>query len=127
VICYEGIFPHLVRRFVSGGARLVVNMTNDGWFGRTDGPLQHLAMYPFRAIEHRTAVVRAANTGVSAFIAPTGRITRTLGLFERGNLTGTVPLRSRETVYTRFGDWLAGLAVVVSAGALAAAAVGGRA
>jgi apolipoprotein N-acyltransferase len=124
VICYEGVFPELVRRFVTGGARLMVNMTNDGWFGRTSGPLQHLAMYPFRAVEHRTAVVRAANTGVSAFIAPTGRIVSTLGLFERGVLLRRVPLRSVETLYTRWGDWLAYLAVAVSAIALLATAMG---
>ena len=119
VICYEGIFPALVRRFVREGARLMVNMTNDAWFGRTSGPLQHLAMYPFRAVEHRTAVVRAANTGVSAFIAPSGEIVRTLGLFERGTLVQPVPLRSRQTLYTRLGDWLAYVALAVSAVALA--------
>ncbi|OLE39643.1 MAG: apolipoprotein N-acyltransferase [Candidatus Rokubacteria bacterium 13_1_20CM_2_70_7] len=124
VICYEGIFPALVRRFVKNGARLMVNMTNDAWFGRTSGPLQHLAMYPFRAIEHRVAVVRAANTGVSAFIAPTGRIVKSLNLFERGNLIDRVPLRTRETLYTRLGDWFAYLGLLVSAGALGAAALG---
>jgi apolipoprotein N-acyltransferase len=122
VICYEGIFPALVRRFVAGGARLLVNMTNDAWFGRTSGPLQHLAMYPLRAVEHRIAVVRAANTGVSAIIAPSGRIVRSLGLFERDNLIERVPLRGGETLYTRLGDWLAWLAVGVSGLALAAAA-----
>jgi len=115
VICYEGIFPALVRRFVRGGARFMVNMTNDGWFGHTDGPLQHLAMYPFRAVEHRIAVVRAANTGVSAVILPTGEIERSLPLFVRGTLEGRIPLRVRETLYTRFGDWLAYLALAVSA------------
>ncbi len=126
VICYEGVFPALVRRFVRGGARLMVNMTNDAWFGRTSGPLQHLAMYPFRAVEHRTAVVRAANTGVSAFVAPTGDIVEAMGLFERGNLIGRVPLRVRETLYTRFGDWLAWMALGISGAALGAAAWGGR-
>src|SRR5207245_3792511 len=86
VICYEGIFPELVREFVRGGARLMVNMTNDAWFGRTDGPWQHLAMYPFRAVEHRTALVRAANTGVSVFIVPTGQILRRLSLYRRAVL-----------------------------------------
>lgn len=105
VICYEGIFPDLVRGLVEGGARLVVNMTNDAWFGRTDGPEQHLAMYPFRAVEHRVAVVRAANTGVSAVIAPSGRIARRMDLFERGTLTEAVPLRSGTTLYGRLGDW----------------------
>jgi apolipoprotein N-acyltransferase len=120
VICYEGIFPALVRRFVEGGARFMVNMTNDAWFGRTSGPLQHLAMYPFRAVEHRVAVVRAANTGVSAFIAPTGKIVRSLGLFERGTLVQAVPLRTRQTLYTRIGAWLAYVSLAASALALAA-------
>ncbi len=120
VICYEGIFPDLVREFVGGGARLLVNMTNDGWFGRTSGPLQHLAMYPFRAIEHRIAVVRSANTGVSAVIQPTGRISASLGLFERGVLRGRVPLRQGETLYTRLGDWLAYLALAVSGASMIA-------
>jgi apolipoprotein N-acyltransferase len=119
VICYEGIFPELVRELVRGGARLVVNMTNDAWFGRTAGPWQHLAMYPFRAVEHRVAVVRVANTGVSAFIAPSGRIGRHTALFERTVITEPVPLRTGETIYSRFGDWLAYLALGVSGASLA--------
>jgi len=115
VICYEGIFPDLFREFVNDGARVMVNMTNDGWFGRTSGPAQHLTMYPFRAVEHRIAVVRAANTGVSAFIAPSGQIVRHLGLFERGVLTDRVPLRHGRTLYTRLGDWVAWLSLALSA------------
>jgi apolipoprotein N-acyltransferase len=126
VICYEGIFPELFREFVRRGARLMINMTNDAWFGRTEGPLQHLAMYSFRAVEHRLSIVRSANTGVSAFIAPTGRIGRRLGLFERGMLVDTVRLSSTETVYTRFGDWLAYLGLAVSGLGLGAAVVRGR-
>jgi apolipoprotein N-acyltransferase len=118
VICYEGIFPELVRDFVRNGARVIVNITNDAWFGRTSGPLQHLAMYSFRAVEHRTSVVRAANTGVSAFIAPSGQITRRLGLFERDVMTMPVALRARTTLYTRFGDWVAYLGLLVTASAL---------
>ena len=120
VICYEGIFPELVREFVRGGAQLIVNMTNDAWFGRTDGPWQHLAMYPFRAVEHRTAVVRSANTGVSAIISPNGQITRRLTLFRRGTLTESVALGGRRTLYTRLGDWLPYLSLAVAAGALGA-------
>jgi len=119
VICYEGIFPDLFREFVNNGARMMVNMTNDGWFGRTSGPEQHLAMYPLRAVEHRIAVVRAANTGVSAFITPTGQIVRRLGLFERGVLADRVPLRRGRTLFTRLGDWIAWASL-----ALAAAVVG---
>ncbi|MBM3220503.1 MAG: apolipoprotein N-acyltransferase [Candidatus Rokubacteria bacterium] len=115
VICYEGIFPELVRDFAKNGARLIVNITNDAWFGRTSGPLQHLAMYPFRAVEHRTSVVRAANTGVSAFIAPTGQILGRLSLFERSTLTSAVPLRARTTLYTKLGDWVAYAGIAVTA------------
>jgi apolipoprotein N-acyltransferase len=120
VICDEGIFPDLVREFVRDGALLMVNMTNDAWFGRTSGPEQHLAMYPFRAVEHRVSVVRAANTGVSAFIAPNGMIVRRLPLFERGVMTESVPLRGRRTLFTRVGDWLGLLSLAVTTAALAA-------
>ena len=123
VICYEGIFPELVRDVAKNGARLIVNITNDAWFGRTSGPLQHLAMYPFRAVEHRTAVVRSANTGFSAFIAPSGQITQRLPLFERDIMTAAVPLRTRTTLYTRFGDWVAYLGLAVTAAALGARAL----
>jgi apolipoprotein N-acyltransferase len=119
VICYEGIFPDLVRDFVRNGARLMVNMTNDAWFGRTSGPEQHLSMYPFRAVEHRLSVVRAANTGVSAFITPNGHILRRMNLYERGLLTENVPLRVGKTLYTRLGDWPGLLALAISAVALA--------
>ena len=119
VICYEGIFPDLFREFVNNGARIMVNMTNDGWFGRTSGPDQHLAMYPLRAVEHRIAVVRAANTGISAFVAPSGQIIRHLNLFQRGTLSERVPLREGRTLFTRLGDWVAWLSL-----ALAAASVG---
>ncbi|PYN17991.1 MAG: apolipoprotein N-acyltransferase [Candidatus Rokuibacteriota bacterium] len=115
VICYEGIFPDLFREFVNNGARVMVNMTNDGWFGRTSGPEQHLTMYPFRAVEHRIAVVRAANTGVSAFIAPSGQIVRHLGLFQRGVLVDRVPLRHGRTLFTRLGDWVAWLSLALAA------------
>ncbi len=101
---------------------MVLNMTNDAWFGRTSGPWQHLAMYPLRAVEHRIAIARAANTGVSAFIAPTGRIVRRLALFERGVMTERLPLRSEETIYTRFGDWLAYLAMACTATVVGATA-----
>jgi apolipoprotein N-acyltransferase len=122
VICYEGIFPDLFRKFVNNGALMMVNMTNDGWFGRTSGPGQHLAMYPFRAIEHRVAVVRAANTGVSAFVAPTGQVVRRLGLFQRGTIGDQVPLRQGRTLFTRVGDWMAWTSLAVAAASIGVAA-----
>jgi apolipoprotein N-acyltransferase len=120
VICYEGIYPGLVRDFVKNGARLMINMTNDAWFGMTSGPAQHLAMYPLRAVEHRVSLARAANTGISAFIAPTGRIVKRVELFERRVAIERLPLRSRTTLYTRFGDWLPYLCLGLSAAAFAA-------
>jgi len=111
VICYEVIFPELFRGFVRGGADFMVNITNDAWFGRTSGPWQHLGMLPLRAVEHRVAIARSANTGVSAFVSPTGRVTQTLPLFERGVLAERVAPRARTTLYTRYGDWLAYLSL----------------
>jgi apolipoprotein N-acyltransferase len=107
VICYEAVFPELFRDFVVDGATFMVNITNDAWFGRTSGPWQHLGMLPLRAVEHRVAIARAANTGVSAFVDSSGRVEPELGLFERGILRHRVVLRTRATLYTRLGDWVA--------------------
>jgi apolipoprotein N-acyltransferase len=131
VICYEVIFPDLFRRFVGKGAAFMTNITNDAWFGDSGGPRQHLAMVPLRAVENGVAIARAANTGVSAFVAPSGAIEATLPLGERGILERAVPLRRRDTFYTRFGDVFAYACVAGAgasvAGALAAAPVrGGR-
>jgi apolipoprotein N-acyltransferase len=105
VICYEVIFPDLFRRGVIAGAAFMANITNDAWFGETSGPWQHLGTVSLRAVENRVAIARAANTGVSAFVDPSGRVRRTLGLGERGVLADRLPLRQRETLYARWGDW----------------------
>jgi apolipoprotein N-acyltransferase len=120
VICYEVIFPDLFRRFVQDGARFMVNITNDAWFGDSGGPLQHLAMVPLRAVENGVAVARAANTGVSALVSPSGAIGPELPLFQRGVLRVEVPLRGTSTFYTRFGDLFAFACAAVTAAALAA-------
>jgi apolipoprotein N-acyltransferase len=120
VICYEVIFPDLFRRFVAGGARFMVNITNDAWFGESGGPLQHLATVPLRAVENGVAVVRAANTGVTALVLPDGRIGPRLGLFQRGALRVDVPLATARTFYTRYGDLFAYAASAVTAAALLA-------
>ena len=107
VICFEGIFPALDRRFVAEGAELLVNITNDAWFGKTSAPYQHLAMVTFRAVENRVPVVRAANTGVTAVIDVTGRITARTAIFERDFLVETVRVGDGGTFYTRHGDLFA--------------------
>lgn len=104
LVCFEGIFPELARDYVRRGSDLLVNITNDAWFGKSSAPYQHLAMIRFRAVENRIWLARAANTGISALIAPSGRITAQSALFERVALSGTVGLGSQPTLYNRFGD-----------------------
>ncbi len=121
-ICYEAIFPAEVRRAFADGADLLVNLTNDAWFGRTPAPYQHLAMVVLRAVENGTYVVRAANTGISAIVAPDGHIVRASGLFTREVVTGLVAPRSRTTFYTRHGDVFAVALLFGVGGALLGAA-----
>jgi apolipoprotein N-acyltransferase len=103
-ICYEAIFPSLVRRFAEGGAELLVNVTNDAWYGTTSAPHQHLAMAAFRAVENRRYLVRAANTGITAVVDPRGRVLEPTRLFDTTVLVRDVPLVAEETFYTRHGD-----------------------
>ncbi len=104
LVCFEGIFPELARDSVRLGSDLLVNITNDAWFGRSSAPYQHLAMTRFRAVENRIWVARAANTGVSALIAPSGRITAESGIFETALLKGRVGFGAKPSLYTRWGD-----------------------
>jgi apolipoprotein N-acyltransferase len=112
MICYEVIFPGEVREFVAGGAAFLVNITNDAWFGRSGAPYQHLAMAAMRAVENGTYLVRAANTGVTAVIAPSGEILAQTAIFTEASLLGTIRPRQRETIYTRYGDVLAWICLV---------------
>lgn len=127
VICWEIVFPDLVRRFVRGGARFIVNASNEAWFAGSTMPDQMLAMSAFRAVENRTAVARSANLGISAIIDPYGRVVhRFTGSGPRGTpaegiLTGEIPLGKSGTFYTRHGDVFAFACVVVSLAVLAGA------
>ncbi len=114
LICYEVIFPGLARDYVRKGSRLLVNLTNDAWFGRSSAPYQHLAMARFRAIENRIWLVRAANTGISAAISPSGRVVSAGPIFETLSLDSVVGLGAEETFYTRFGDLFAYLCLGLS-------------
>jgi apolipoprotein N-acyltransferase len=113
LICYEAIFPELAREQVRLGGGLLVNITNDAWFGRSSAPWQHLAMASFRAIENRVWMVRAANTGISAFISPAGRVVERSGLFERATLTASVGLGARPGLYAAMGDLIPGIFLLV--------------
>jgi apolipoprotein N-acyltransferase len=121
-ICYEAIFPALARSFAARGAELLINVTNDAWYGTTSAPHQHLAMAAFRAVENRRYMVRAANTGITAVVDPRGRILEPTPLFERTVLVRDVPFISEQSFYTRHGDLFA-LACLAAALALLASTV----
>jgi len=104
LICYEGIFPEISRRYHTMGVSLLVNITNDAWFGISSAPYQHLTMTAFRAVENRRYIIRAANTGISALIKPTGEIISRTGLFERTILDGTITYLNQGTFYAGYGD-----------------------
>ncbi len=104
VICYEIIFPNLVRTFVDRGATVIATITNDGWFGRSSAPYQHFSTAVFRAVENRVPVARAANTGISGFIDAKGRILAASPIFTEDILTRTLAPGTMKTFYTRYGD-----------------------
>ncbi len=105
LICYEAIFPELSSELVRKGADLLINLTNDAWFGLSSAPYQHLSMAVLRAVENRRPLIRAANTGISAFINPDGRILSESGLFVEDVLLGEVSINTIRglTVFTRYG------------------------
>ena len=93
-----------MRQFSANGAELLVNITNDGWYGRTSAPPQHFSMAVFRAVENHKWLLRAANTGISAFVDPYGRITARTELFERRALVSEAAYVPGQTPYARYGD-----------------------
>ncbi|MCC7261948.1 MAG: apolipoprotein N-acyltransferase [Candidatus Latescibacteria bacterium] len=115
-ICYESIFPEIARELVQLGANILVNTTNDAWFGRSAAPYQHFSMCVLRAIETGRPVVRIANTGISGLIAPSGRILTATPLFEPLAQVLTLSPRTEQTPYTHWGDllwWVCGLFLVL--------------
>jgi apolipoprotein N-acyltransferase len=118
IICFEAIFPGLVRRFPEKGSQLIINLTNDGWYGRSSAPYQHLAIARFRAVENRRYLIRAANSGFSALIEPTGKIQASSGLFQEAVCRGRFAFLAGETFYTRYGDVLIFLCAIISVGSL---------
>jgi apolipoprotein N-acyltransferase len=115
LICYESIFPDLTRREVNEGADVLVNITNDAWYGESSAPYQVLAMAAMRSVETKVPMVRVANTGFSALIEPSGRITNRTPLFKRGTTIVDVSWRPVRTLYTIVGDLFAEICVVLTA------------
>ncbi len=114
-ICYEVIFPNLVRESVQAGADLMVTITNDAWFGDSAAPFQHFGMVVFRAVENRIAFARAANTGISGFIDPYGRILEATPIFSMVALSGRIPVGTEKTFYSKHGDIFAYSCVIIGA------------
>jgi apolipoprotein N-acyltransferase len=113
-ICYEVIYPDLVRRFVRNGSELLTTITNDAWFGRTSAPYQHFEQASMRAIEEGRYVVRAANTGVSGIVDPYGHVLDRSDIYQTAVIVGDVRVLTAQTVYARAGDVFAYVSAIVS-------------
>jgi apolipoprotein N-acyltransferase len=113
------VFPQLFRSFVKTGADFMINLTNEGWFGESAAPYQFLSMSVFRAVENRRALARAANTGISGFIDPYGRITGRVwnnnkDIYVEGYLTRAISVSQEQTFYTIYGDVFVYLNIVIA-------------
>jgi apolipoprotein N-acyltransferase len=113
LICFESIFPTLARQQTKAGSGLLVNLTNDAWYGRSNAPWQHLSMAVFRAVENRRSLARAANTGVSGFIDPLGRMHELSPLFEDFTGYHDLPIVNIKSIFTFHGGHLVGLICLV--------------
>lgn len=114
-ICYEAIYAGEIREFANNGAELLINVSNDGWFGKSEAAEQHIRMARVRAVENRRWLVRDTNSGITASIDPYGNELRVLQRDMRGSADLPYDFRTDKTIYTRFGDWFAWMCVGVSA------------
>ena len=119
-ICYEIVYPALMRQAVADGSQLLTTITNDAWYGQSSAPYQHFALASMRAIEQGRYLVRAANTGISGVVDPYGRIVRQSAIFEQEGIVEDVRLLTSRTVYSAIGDAIAYLSMALTAGALIA-------
>jgi apolipoprotein N-acyltransferase len=113
LICFESIFPEIARKTTAQGANLLVNLTNDAWYGRSSAPHQSWAMTVMRAVENRRSMARAANTGISGFVAPTGAVIAKSALFTDAALTESVPLLTEQTFFVKGGHWFGHVCLVL--------------
>jgi apolipoprotein N-acyltransferase len=114
-ICYEVVYPSLIRQAVQAGSELLTTITNDAWYGHSSAPYQHFALASMRAIEQGRYLVRAANTGISGVVDPYGRIVRQSGIFEQDALVEQVRFLNVRTIYSRIGDVIAYVAIALVA------------
>jgi apolipoprotein N-acyltransferase len=119
-ICYEVVYPALVREFVRGGSELLTTITNDAWFGPTSAPYQHFEQAAMRAIEEGRYLVRAANTGISGIVDPYGRVLQRTGIYQPAVVVGDARFLTARTIYSRSGDVAAYLSLAVAVALLIA-------
>jgi apolipoprotein N-acyltransferase len=115
VICFEAVFPRLVRQFVNRGAALLINLSNDRWYGDSAAPYQHLAMARWRAVENRRYLLRATNSGISAVIDPVGRVRSRSRLLCEDVCVGRFGFVGGSCFYARYGDVFVFLCVIITA------------
>jgi apolipoprotein N-acyltransferase len=113
-ICYEAIYPGEIREFAARGANLLINISNDGWFGKSAAGVQHLHMARVRAVENRRWVLRVTNSGITAAIDPYGKVYENIPRDVRGAVDLPYDFRTDTTPYSHFGDWFAWMCVLVS-------------
>ncbi len=116
LVCYDSVYPGWIRTFVNNGADFITIITNDGWWGNSSGHHQHFAYARLRAIEFDRWVVRSANNGTSGIIRPDGTIEQKTDYWVRTGFNSSIPKRSTKTIYTRFGDWLSYLCLILVSG-----------
>jgi len=126
-ICYEVVYPSLVRQAVLAGSELLTTITNDAWYGASSAPYQHYAMASMRAIEEGRYLARAANTGISGVVDPYGRVVAQSAIFEQTALVEEIRFLTVRTIYSRIGDVIAYIAMAVLAAGLLVSRAGKRA
>jgi apolipoprotein N-acyltransferase len=115
LICYEDLMPDLSRNFVKAtGANLLVNITNDAWYGKSVGPWQHARLAQSRAIETRRSLLRVTNTGVTSLVNAKGELVESLPMFVPEVLKADVDILEGETYYVRYGDWFAWIMTIIT-------------
>jgi apolipoprotein N-acyltransferase len=118
-ICYEVVYPSLVRDAVARGSELLTTITNDAWYGDSSAPYQHFALASMRAIEQGRFLARAANTGISGVVDPYGRVVAASGIFEQVGMVEEVRFLRSRTIYSRIGDVVAYASLLLTVVALA--------
>ncbi len=114
IICFEAVFPQIEREFVRRGSQLIINLTNDRWYGTSAAPYQHLLMSRWRAIENRRYLLRATNSGISAVIEPSGRVQTQTAVLSEGDCLGRFAFVEESSFYSRHGDWFAILCAIIT-------------